>query len=847
MIRLAFASLRYRAAASVATFLAVVVGAALLLACGGLFETAIRLNADPQRLAGAPILVTGPAGFKLPNESQRAAYSERGHIDPAVASRLAGTPGVAAAVPDVSFPAVPVVHGQAAPAGDDALAGHGWESAALTPYALREGAAPQGKGQVVLDGASARRLKAHAGDRVQIAVAGVPETFTVSGVAAPAGHVDAPAYFFSGADVQRFVPRGAGADAIGLRLEPGAKVKDVAARVAAALPAELKVRTGSDRGAAEFAGVEAGRLPLILLAGIFSGMVVVVMALVVSATIGLSVRQRRRELALLRAGGATPRQVYRMVMAETMVVALLATACGLVLGRFTGGWIWDATTEHGAVSSALNFQLGLIPLGGTALVAPLAVWIAAAFAALPAARTRPIQAIAEAAVPSVRVAPFRRVLAAVFAVGTVALAGTTMFMGPESAQATGGPAVLTGSIAVALIAPELLDRLTGRAADLIHRLGGPLGILAAINIRARAGQFAAVLTPLTLGVSIALGNVYSQTTAAEAAKDGYLHQFKADTVVTSSAGGIAPGLVERVRQTEGVATASPLVSSHGWIEEPYDGKGTDPSTLIGVGRQDAAPVLTAPAASGTLRNFTGNVVALPEPIARRLHIGVGQKIVMRLGDGTRAPVTVAALLRDSSDYAGIMLPSDLLAPHTTNALPTHLLVRAEPGTSTGELRKAVEERVGAFPGTSVGGDGVLAETVERGLDVEAWINYLIAALAIAYAAIAAINTLAVAVLSRRRELAAQRLAGATGSQVRRMLLIEGLVVATMSLALGTAISAFTVLPMAFAGGALLPSGPVAVFLGVVAAAFLIVVPVTALAGRTALRPKAVEIIGSAAA
>ncbi|MBT2206502.1 ABC transporter permease [Actinomadura sp. NEAU-AAG7] len=845
MIRLAFASLRHRAAASVATFLAVAFGTALLLACGGLFETAIRLDAEPQRLGGAPILVTGPAGFKPPGGSQRAAYAERGRVDPALAARLAGTPGVAAAVPDVSFPAVPVTRGEAAATGDDVLAGHGWDSAALTPYALREGAAPRGRGEVVLDSASARRLKARAGDRVLIAVAGAPETFTVTGVAAPGRHVDAPAYFFSGADVQRLVPRGA--DAIGIRLRPGAEVEDVAARVAASLPPEPKVRTGGDRGAAEFTGVEAGRLPLILLAGVFSGMVVVVMALVVSATIGLSVRQRRRELALLRAGGATPRQVYRMVMVETMAVAVLATACGLVLGRFTGGWIWDATTGRGAVSPALDFRLGPIPLAGTALVAPLAVWIAAAFAALPAARTRPIQAFAEAALPSARVAPFRRLLAAVFAAGTVALAGTTMFMGPEAAQAVGGPAVLTGSIAVALIAPELLDRLTGRTAALIRRAGGPLGILAAINIRARAGQFAAVLTPLTLGVSIALGNVYSQTTAAEAAKDGYLHQFRADTVVTSSAGGIAPALVERVRRADGVATASPLVTSHGWIEEPYDGKGTDPATLIGVGRQDAAPVLTAPAASGTLRNFTGNVVALPEPLARRLHIGVGQRIVMRLGDGTRAPVTVAALLRDSSDYAGIMLPADLLAPHTTNGLPTHLLVRAAPGTSAGKMRKAVEEQVGAFPGSGVGGDGVLAETVERGLDVQAWINYLIAALAIGYAAIAAVNTLAVAVLSRRGELAAQRLAGATGGQIRRMLLIEGIVLAVMSLVLGTVISAFTVLPMAFAGGAALPSGPVAVFLGVAAAAFLIVVPVTALAGRAALRPKAVEIIGSAAA
>jgi putative ABC transport system permease protein len=70
--------------------------------------------------------------------------------------------------------------------------------------------------------------------------------------------------------------------------------------------------------------------------------VLVVMALVVSATISLSTRQRQRELALLRASGATPRQVYRMVVTETMVVATLATVCGLALGHPTGGWIFAA-------------------------------------------------------------------------------------------------------------------------------------------------------------------------------------------------------------------------------------------------------------------------------------------------------------------------------------------------------------------------------------------------------------------------------------------------------------------------------------------------------------------------
>jgi putative ABC transport system permease protein len=842
MMRLALATLRFRVAASAATFMAMLLGTALLVACGGLFETAIRLDVTPQRLAGAPIVVTGPSGFALPDqESQRAAYPERAALDPGLSARVASVPGVARAVPDVSFAAVPVVGGQ--PAGDGpVLAGHDWATATLTPYELRSGAEPREPGQVVLDTASARRLAADPGDQVTIAVAGETRTFTVSGVAAPTRPVDAPAYFFSAADV----PPGTPAGAIAVTLAPGAGVDEVADRIAKALPPEVTVRTGDGRGAAEFAGIGASRLPLILLAAVFGGMVLVVMALVVSATISLSTRQRQRELALLRASGATPRQVYRMVVTESMVVAVLATLCGLALGHPTGRWIFAATTGQGAVPAALTFHSGILPLAAAALLALVGARLATGLAARPAARARPIQAMAEAAIPPVAVGPVRRLLAVVFGAGTLGLASTTTFMGPEAAFAVGGPAVLTGAITVALVAPEILHRLAGWLAGPVQRRGGRLGILAVVNIRARAVQLAAVLTPLTLGVSIALGNVYSQTTYEHAARSGYVDQFTADAVVTSSTGGIAPDLARRVRETPGVAAAAGLVTSHGWIEKPYDGKGTDPSTLLGIGEQDGAPTLAARAESGSMDDFTGEVVALPRRMADRLHITTGDRITMRLGDGARVAVTVVALLDDGSDFAGIVLPVDLLAPHTTSVLPDQLLVRVQPGHDASDVRAALQKRITAWPGASADDRDALGSTVTAGLDIQAWINYLVALLAIAYAAIAAINTLGVAVLARRQEFATQRLVGATRAQVRRMLRLEGLLLAGISVGLGTVVAAFTVLPMAIAVGAVLPSGPVWVFLAVVAASVLIVLPVTAVAARATTRRRAIHTVAGAA-
>jgi putative ABC transport system permease protein len=809
VIGLALAGLRHRAAAFVAVFLAVLLGSALVVACGGLFETAIRLSAQPQRLAGAPLVVTGPAGFKLPDEeSETVAYAERSSVPLSAVGEIARVRGVAAAVPDISFPAV-------LPGESTALAGHAWTSARLTPYELRSGRAPEA-GQVVVDTATAARAHVRVGDEVTLLVGGAKHEFRVAGTA------DGPvtAMFFADSDARRYTPHPDRADVIGVLPAPGTSVEDLAGR----MPAGLTVLTGDERGAAEFTGIDGSRLPLILLSAIFGGMVLVVMSLVVWATISLSVRQRQRELALLRATGATPDQARQLVVRETLVVAVLACVGGALLGRFMGAGIFSATTAKGIVPAALEFRQGPVPFAAGAVLGLVVPWLTARLAAGVAARTKPVQALADASLPATTVHPVRRLAALVFAALTVLLAMTTVFFDADTASAVGGPAVLTGAIAVALFGPELVVWLLDRAAPLVRRLSPRAGDLAMLNSRARAAQFAAVLTPLVLASAIALGNVYSQTTMDDEALATSVDQFQADAVLTSSAGGIAPSVLADVQNTRGVTAASALVLSQGWVEEPYDGNGSDPSPFVGISNGD---VLATPVSAGSLRNLRGRSVALPADEADDLGVGVGSTVTLRQGDGSRSKVKVVALLDDGPS---VVVPADLLAPHTTGGLPTYALVRGDTSALT------------AAPGVRIGDEDALEDAFAHGLDVQAWINYLLAGLALAYAAIAAINALAVALLSRRRELAAQQLAGSTRREVTSMLLVEAAVVAGAGLALGTVISLFTVLPMAIATGAVIPSGPVWVFFGVAVALFAIVWPVTLVAARVAMRRRPIEAI-----
>lgn len=844
MIKLALASLRFRVAASLATLIGVLLGGSLLIACGGLFESGLRLDAPPQRLHGTPIVVTGSSGFRLPNqESQTVPYSERSGVDPSLVGRITATPGVERALPDVSFPAIVVASGQPVATGGTVLSGHDWTSAGLTPYTLRSGSEPGASGQVVLDAKAADIVGAKPGDAIDIAVDGQSRTFTVTGVAHAGTKVIASAIFFSTADVQRFSAHPHSVDSIGVFPGQGTTTDGLAQRLRRELPPGLSILTGDDRGTAEFTGIASSGFALIVLSSVFGGMVLVVMVLVVSATISLSVRQRQQELALLRATGATPKQVRRMVVAETMAVSVLAAIGAIALGKLTGNWIFSQSTERGVVPAELEFRQGIIPFTIGALLSLLIPWVTARFAALTAARTRPIQALAEAAIPPVAVGPTRWLLAKVFAGLTAALAVTTTFLSPDLASSTGGPAELTGAIAVGLIAPELIAVMATKTADVVRRIAGKTGALAVINTRSRAAQFASVLTPITVAIAIALGSVYGQTTQDAGALAGHLDQFQADAVLTSTAGGIAPGLLAQVRGTPGVAHASELVWSQGWIEKPYIAPpGNDYWSLLGIDAQDKASILAVPVTSGSLRDLSGNTVALPAAQAGKLGIKVGDQVTMRLGDGAQANVKVVALLNSPANYESVVLPAELLAPHTAAGLPSQILVRANSGQDSSTLVSAIKKQVQAWPGISVGDHSLLSSTFAAGLGFQAWINYLISVLAIAYAAIASVNTLAVAVLARRREFAVQRLVGGTRRQVMRMLFVEGGIVAVASIVLGTVISAFTVIPMAISVGLIVPSGPLWVFLAVILAVFVIVWPVTFVSAGVAMKRKPIEAV-----
>jgi putative ABC transport system permease protein len=348
--------------------------------------------------------------------------------------------------------------------------------------------------------------------------------------------------------------------------------------------------------------------------------------------------------------------------------------------------------------------------------------------------------------------------------------------------------------------------------------------------------------PIMLATGIATALLYVQTTQVDAAERAFAETLRADAVLSSAGGGLPPGLIDSVQRLPGVAGASEHVTSTGFVEYPHDGaQSEDGWPLQGVSADGAAHTTAVSVTAGTLAGLRGNTVALPVQHARELGRGVGDTIRLRLGDRAQVELRVVALFSAGSGYQMFLLPADLLAAHTTTGLPTQLLVRAAPGADTRRLTAALTALAARWPGVVVADRGVLTATHREQQQTQAWVNYLLVGMIVAYTAVSVVNTLVLATARRRREFALLRLTGSTCGQVLRMMSMEGVLVAVIGIALGTAVSTTTLVPFSVAASdSALPSGPPWIYLAVIGTAAVLALTATLLPTWGALRSPPAE-------
>ncbi|WP_420033654.1 ABC transporter permease [Streptomyces sp. cg28] len=795
---LARAAVRFKPAAFAGTFVALMTAALIASACGILLETGIRASVPPERYANAPVVVAADqrahriTGSGETRSDEAVPLPDRARLADSLVKKAGEAPGARTAVADLTFP---VRHdGRAAEA-------HNWASTAFTGERLTSGRAPR-SGEIVTAG------DARTGDRVTLTTPEGKRTYRVSGTTSGA----AGTVWLADSDAVRASGHPGRIDAIAVLPRPGISTDTLRAQVAHALSGArtAHVHTGDDRGAVEDASLGEAKETLIGLGGSFGGIATLVAVFTAAGTVAHSVGQRAREYALLRAIGATPRQIRRAIATETLLVAPVAGALGCLPGTALAHWWFGQLRDKGAVPQAVDLSVSWIPYVAAVGAALFTALLAGCLAARRPARSKPGQALAEASVERLRVGWIRTPLGIAAAVGGVVLAAVAGQLSGDDAANTALGIVMCFMLAVALLGP-LVARACAALFGLPLRGAGASASLAAANSRSNARRLASAITPIVLAMAFSSVLVFLHTSEDRAAADQQKAGITADRIVTSPTG-LAPDALTEAARAPGVTAAIGI--SRTSVLVPAAGSLMPASTQAVTGTaQSLTRVQDLKVTHGAVDLSSPDGVALDATLADSLDVGVGDRVALRLPDGTKASPRVSATYERGLGLAQVTLPRAALAGHVTNPYDTELWTK---GGTAHDLS-----------------DYTAARSLDR--ELNAWANTTMAAVLGGFAAIAAANTLVMTVLDRRRELGTLRLIGSTRRQVLHMIHWEALLVTATGITLGTVIALTTLTPMTQALTGRSPYIPFPLYAGFAAATLTLGFAATTFPARWAVR------------
>ncbi len=720
-------------------------------------------------------------------------------IRPSLVAAIAATPGVAAVAPVVVGEKATMVGRDGRPIrhrrASNLVTSWPADPTLAAGYTLRQGRPPARDGEVVLDAATAWAGNWRLGDSLGIVGAdGALHRFRVVGVTgfagaqSPASELDTfdtpTVAVLQTAAAQRLLGRGSTVDEVRVRAAPRVGPDLLRDRIAGLLPAgRLEAVTAATLAAQQADEVQGylDGLRATLLA--FAAVALLIGSFIIWNTFAVLVAGRTREVALLRLLGATRRQVLGSVLAEAIVVGLVAAAAGIAVGV-------GAAVGLEALLRALGNTLppaGLVPTPPT-MLAGLAVGtlvtVAAALApARRASRVAPLEAIRQAAPATAR--PAGRAQTAVglglaaaggagIAASVAVAAGTTMLSG------LGALAVVLGVMVLGPLLTPPLCRAVG--APLAHRFGFAAR-LARDNLLGNPRRSAATVGALTVGLLLATGTSVLGTSAARSVRAGIQAGSHADLYLE----GVLPrATVARLATLPEVDAAVAVNTGHVRVGGArVDVEGIDPGP--------AARVLDFGVRAGSLQALDrpGGALLTSAQLAHDHGWRVGSLVPVGFSEVgvTRQLPVVGTFTRDPLFASDLLLPIDLMDRYFPlgHGQVDHTLLRAAPGTGPAALTAAVQRVLVRYPEVAVTDPATYRRQRAGDLGDLSAVLGLLTALAVLAAAIATMgiaNTLALAVAERTREFGLLRAVGMTARQVGAMVRWESVITAVSGALLG---------------------------------------------------------------
>ncbi|MCA2211294.1 ABC transporter permease [Jidongwangia harbinensis] len=650
---------------------------------------------------------------------------------------------------------------------------------------LRSGRGPDRAGEIVVNAGLAEAAGLRVGDRVGVLTTRPKQVFTLVGITGYSGGRDSlggahEVSFHESEAARLMLGRPAVFSAVDVTAAAGTTPEQVRDAVRTALGDSFRVRTGAELRKAETDEFKdtLGFFTMVLLG--FASVALFVGTFLILNTFSILVAQRTRELALMRALGASRRQTRNSVLVEAVLIGLFASGLGLAAGVAVGYLLaWLFSTRTGA-----DLELASVAVPVPAVVASFSVGlvitvVAALLPAVRASRIPPMAALREAATPD---RPLTRLTVAgslvAVAGGVLLVLGLTGDDGTAVVSVLGG--VLLTFVGVALLTPILARPVVGVIGRALSwSVPGKLGRLnSARNPRRTAITAAALMVGVALitGVTTIVSSIEATITSV------FDKELSAELIISGdpSAGRpptFDPAVLERAREIPGVTGLA------GDYTDVAQTLGEEDNITIISDLPAYARMFNLRAAEGTIGTLGPGEVLIDAARATRHHLRVGSTTDVRLARGKPRTMTIAGIYADSQTTHGLILPPNLIGELRVPQ-PSWAFLDVADGTDVEAVRRQVDALLADSPEVTVSNRSAFVGQQTAQLDSVLRMVQILLALAVLIAVLGIVNTLALSVLERTREIGLLRAIGLRRGQVMRMVTVEAVVISLFGALLG---------------------------------------------------------------
>jgi putative ABC transport system permease protein len=839
MIRVALRGLSGRKLRTVLTAIAIVLGVAMMSGAYVLTDTIDKaFNAIfVESYAGTDAVVTGKdAGISFEGET-----AQPPPIPEDALERVRGVEGVEVATGTVSDFQTKLLtpDGETIDTGGAPSFAFGIDTAPeyqrFNPLNLVEGNWPSGPEQVAIDEAVADEEDLAIGDRIGVAALGPAQEFEIVGIAKYGDLSSLGSATFAIFDVptaQALLGKEGELDAVQAAAQEGVSPEALVTAITGELGGDVTVRSGTEQADEDSDEIATFTQIIRYFLLTFAGIALFVGAFVIFNTLSITVAQRTREFATLRTIGATRRQVLRSVIVEALVIGLLASVVGLFagLGLAVGLNELFASLNLDLPQTETVFATRTIVV--SLLVGTIVTLVAGIAPARRATRVPPIAAVREGAElpPSAlsRYSPHIAVATTLLAVLALSYALLANDIATGDRFVLLGVGVLALFIGVALLSSRLVVPLTRIVGIPARRMGGAAGRLAEGNAMRNPGRTASTAAALMIGIAlVTFVGVLAQGLRVSNS-DAIERQIQADLVVTSQDGYTEfPAAVgDAAAEVEGTE----LVSNVRQDVAEIAGDGANLTGLDGGTINQVYDFRWIEGSDDVLANLGDEGAVLPDDVAEDKELAVGDSIAVLTPDNETRDFVVRGIYDGSPFYPLLGTASiSLAAFDQLYDRPRNRFTLIDvPGGPTGANKASVERGLEEFADTRVQTRQEWIDKEDEEISQFLLLLYVLLALSVIISLFGMVNTLALSVFERTRELGMLRAVGMTRRQVRRMVRHESVITALIGAALGLPLGIFLALLVTQAlseydlqfsipGGALITFVIVSIIAGIVAA------------------------------